>query len=72
MDFKGIEKAAREQGWRIKQIKKGVQFIPPDPTKGIVTWHGTPSDVRAIRNFLSFLRGQGFKWPWPQKKGAPE
>lgn len=69
MDYRSIEKAGREQGWRIRNVKKGVQFLPPDPTMGIVTWHGTPSDVHALRNFLSRLCQRGFIWPWPPRKG---
>ncbi len=45
------------------ETKKGLQFIPPDPTKEIVQWHGTPSDWRAVRNFLARLRQQGFEYP---------
>lgn len=65
MDYRDIERAAREQGWAVKPIKKGVQFIPPDPQRPIVTWHGTPSDVRAVRNFLAQMKRSGLIWPWP-------
>ncbi|MBI4277506.1 MAG: hypothetical protein HY660_03530 [Armatimonadetes bacterium] len=65
--IKDIEKAAREQGWRVEPTRKGLQFIPPETEKQIVQWHGTPSDVRAIRNFLAALKRQGFIWPWPRR-----
>ena len=72
MDFKKIQRAALEQGWTIKPVKKGLQYIPPDASRPIVTWHGTPSDVRALRNFLGEMRRSGLIWPWPRglkKKG---
>jgi len=65
MDFDDIARAAREQGWTTKDVKKGVQFIPPDPKRAIVTWHNTPSDVRAVRNFLAQMKRNGLTWPWP-------
>jgi hypothetical protein len=65
MDFRDIQRAALDQGWRIEPTKKGVRFVPPDPLKPMVQWHGTPSDVRAIRNFLALLKQQGLIWPWP-------
>lgn len=70
LDFRDIKKAAEAQGWRIVETKKGLQFIPSDPTREIVQWHGTPSDWRAIRNFLARLRKQGFEYP--PRKGARE
>ncbi len=69
MDFKDIEKAAHEQSWRVRPVKKGLQFIPPDSTEEIVNWHHTPSDVRAILNFLKRLQRSGLQWPWPPQKG---
>ncbi len=62
-DIKDIQRAAVAQGWTMKPTKKGLAFIPPDRTKQIVQWHGTPSYVRAIRNFLAEMRRQGFDWP---------
>ncbi len=67
MDFKDIKKAARDQGWRVESTKKGLQFIPPYPTRQIVQWHMTPSDVRAVRNFLAKMKQAGLIWPWPPK-----
>lgn len=63
LDFRDIRAAALAQGWRVQETKKGLQFIPPDPRRQIVQWHGTPSDVRAIRNFLARLRAQGLEYP---------
>ncbi len=70
MDIRKIEKAAREQGWRVERTKKGHwRFIPPDPNKKIVLGSGTPGDQRAIRNLLANLKREGFIWPWPPRKG---
>lgn len=73
MDLRGIEKAAREQGWDVGRTTKGHRrFVPPDPTKKICIFSGTPGDRRAIHNFLADLRRQGFTWPWPPMKEAKE
>ena len=67
MDMKSLEKAAKEQGWEIGHTKKGhPRWVPPDPSKPIVIGSGTPSDYRAIKNFLAQLKRSGFVWPWPQ------
>jgi len=66
-DSKNYLKAAVEQGWQLKETKKGLQLIPPDPAKEIVTVHRTPSDHRALTNVLAELRRQGLIWPWPPK-----
>ncbi len=63
MDMREIKREALLQGWRIEETKKGLRFVPPDPTKEAVQWHGTPSDVRAIKNFLALMRRSGFQWP---------
>lgn len=67
-DFKKYLRAAGEQGWQVKETTKGMQLIPPDPAKEIVTVHRTPSDHRALANVLAEMRRQGFIWPWPQKR----
>lgn len=69
MDFRKIRKAALEQGWRVKQTKSGETFYPPDPRDEPVTWHFTPSDQRAVRNFLARLKKGGLIWPPPKKRG---
>jgi hypothetical protein len=69
MDLRDLVKAAKRQRWRIDTTTSGhVRFTPPDPTKKACVFPGTPSDQRAIRNFLSQLRRQGFVWP-PERKG---
>ena len=68
MNVREIEKAAREQGWQIGTTKKGhLRWVPSDPTKPIVIAGGTPSDVRAIKNFLAQLKRSGLIWPWPPR-----
>ncbi len=63
---KDLEKAAREQGWRVTRTTKGHwQFWPPDRRIPPATFAGTPSDWRAIRNLIADLRRKGFVWPWP-------
>jgi hypothetical protein len=65
MDPKKIIRAAKRQGWTEKPLRKGVMLVPPDASKQAVTWHGSPSDVRAVRNFLALMRGSGLIWPPP-------
>lgn len=66
LDLRGIEKAAKEQGWRMTRTSKGhLGFYPPDRTKRPCISSGTPSDVRAIRNLLACLKRSGLMWPWP-------
>jgi hypothetical protein len=69
MDYRQIEKAAREQGWRVARTRKGAMFYPPDPEREAVTVHGTPSDRRALNNFLARMRRSGLVWPWPPRRG---
>lgn len=63
LDADKIVEAARRQGWRVEEKKKGRMLYPPDKAKSQVLWHNTPSDVRAVRNFLSLMRRSGLEWP---------
>ena len=63
LDARDIFDAAREQGWRIERVKKGWMLYPPDLSKPPVAWHGSPSDIAAVRNFLSQMRRSGLIWP---------
>jgi hypothetical protein len=58
MDFKDIRKEAESQGWAVDKTQKGHwRFRPP---KGeIIVTSGTPSDYRAILNFVARLRRGG-------------
>ena len=64
-EFRRVIRAAEEQGWRVRPIKKGMMLVPPDPTKPAVAIHRTPSDHRAFRNTVAKLRASGMEWPWP-------
>lgn len=69
VDLRDLEKAANDQGWRVTRTKSGhVQFWPPDGVTPPEVFSGTPSDWRAIRNFLAALKRKGFRWP-PEGKG---
>lgn len=66
-DFKSIRNALKAQGWQVEQTKSGhYKCIPPDRTKPIVISAGSPSDRRALDNFIARLRRSGFIW-----KGRP-
>jgi hypothetical protein len=62
MDYRDIRRAALEQGWRVEERKAADIWFSPDGAT-IVTWHRTPSDVRALRNFLARMRHGGLRWP---------
>lgn len=68
MDVRKIVKAAKSQGWHEDRTTRGhVRLTPADKAKEPSIFSGTPSDVKAIRNFLSHLRRNGFIWPPPGK-----
>jgi hypothetical protein len=70
MDLRDIARAAQEQGWEIGVTKKGhLRYVPPDREQPIVIGSGTPSDKRALKNFVAQLRRSGFVWPWPPRSG---
>ncbi len=61
--YQDIVDAALEQEWRVERTSKNqIQFFPPPPSKVIITASGTPSDWRAIKNLLSHLRREGFRY----------
>ena len=65
MDLRDIERAAREQGWRVGRTHKGhpVFYAPKLDVAPIVT-SGTPSDQRALKNLVGRVRAAGLVWPW--------
>lgn len=68
MDLRDIEKAARDQGWRVERNRKGHPvFYPVDESKPAIVGSGTPSDRRAILNLLSRLKAAGLQWPWASR-----
>jgi hypothetical protein len=69
LDLKDIRKELKRQGWSEEQRSSGHwRFTPPDPTRQLVHYSGSPSDWRSIRNLVGELRRQGFEWP-PKGKG---
>lgn len=50
------------QGFAIRETKKGFFAIAPDSSKGMVLIHNTESDRRAEKNTLARLRRAGFVW----------
>ncbi len=49
------------QGATVKVTHKGYQVLCP--SGGIVTFHKTPSDHRAMGNLRSLIRRNGLTWP---------
>jgi hypothetical protein len=69
VNLRDLEKAAKQQGWPVDRTADGhPRFWPPDGVTAPAIFSGTPSDWRAIRNFLADLRRKGFRWP-PEGKG---
>lgn len=68
VEWKKLVKEARRQGWRLEHGRRGqLKLIPPEPDKGIVILHRTPSDRRAFRNAVGEMRRRGLAWPPPRK-----
>ena len=60
MDLRDIERAAREQGWRVERTRKGHPvFYALSPDVALIVGSGTPGDQRALRNLLARLRAGG-------------
>jgi hypothetical protein len=65
-DYPKVAKELDRQGWRMKETKKADFWMSPDGVHS-ASWHHTPSDHRALANFVSKCRQGGFVWP--PKKG---
>lgn len=61
MDYRKIRKAAIDQGWRVLPTRSGEMFYSPDGISKAL-WHHTPSDQRAVKNFLAELKRGGLRW----------
>lgn len=62
--FRTIVEAAQAQGWSVERTEKNHwRLRPSDKTKQIVIFSGSPGDIRAIRNFISVMRRNGFVTP---------
>lgn len=60
-EVRELVKAAKKQGWRVKQTKKGYLLLDPSGQHKEQV-HMTPSDPRGLCNSLSRMRRFGFKW----------
>lgn len=60
MKIKTLLKALELQGWRVVFGGGHYRCFPPDKTKPMVVIASTPSDHRAWKNILGFLRRSGF------------
>jgi predicted RNA binding protein YcfA (HicA-like mRNA interferase family) len=60
MRIKTIIKALESQGWRVELGGRHYKCFPPDKTLPMVVIAATPSDHRAWKNILGFLRRSGF------------
>ena len=61
-ELKEIQKAAEEQGWRVKELRSGHKMLMAPDGVNKVTASGTPSAGNAIAHLLADLRRYGFEW----------
>lgn len=60
MDIDAIIREALEQGWTHDRTTRGHHQLYAPGGKGIVTFSGTPSDKRSIKNSLAEMKKLGF------------
>jgi hypothetical protein len=60
-EVRELVKAAKKQGWRVKQTKKGYLLLDPSGQHKEQV-HMTPSDPRGLCDSLSRMRRFGFQW----------
>lgn len=58
-DLRKLIRQAEKEGWRVETRKNKVMFFPADKSAEVITVHLTPSDWRAMRNFVALLRRAG-------------
>lgn len=61
-DLKKIRKALNAQGFTTELTKRGHLMVFKDG-RAVVTFSGTASDWRALKNALAKARRAGFQWP---------
>lgn len=61
-DLKKIAKALEAQGFVVKTTKKGHLMVFRDGRR-VVTFAGTASDWRSLKNGIARARRAGFRWP---------
>lgn len=59
-EVRELVKAAKRQGWRVKQTKEGYLLLDPSGRHKELL-HQTPSDPRGLRDSLSRMRRFGFE-----------
>lgn len=65
-EYPKVRREAEPQGWRVVPKRSGEMWLGPDGVTQVM-WHFTPSDHRALDNFVTKLRRGGFTWPPPRK-----
>lgn len=69
--FRDLRAAAEAQGWAVQETaKKHWKFVPPVGGLSPVFYSGSPSDWRAIRNFVAAMRQRGLQVPQSMRKGG--
>lgn len=69
--FRAVKTAAELQGWAVLETaKQHWKFVPPKAGMTPVFYSGSPSDWRAIRNFIAAMRQRGFRVPANMRKGG--
>ena len=58
--LKALFRERLDQGWLVKESRKGRMTIPPDGSKPIVAIHGTTRGARSWENMLAQLKRSGF------------
>jgi len=66
--WRDVERALRDQGWRLEETESGVMCYPPDKRLPAVSVHRDPTPP-GIRKALSRMKQYGLVWPWPPRKG---
>lgn len=62
--FQELESEAVKQGWGVERTARNhFRFRPKDKTKPLVIFAGSPSDIRAMRNFVAMLKRSGLICP---------
>lgn len=60
--FRGLREEASKQGWVVEVTANGHwKFVPPSKNCRPCFFSGSPSDWRAIKNFVALMRRNGFR-----------
>ncbi len=61
-EYRELEKAAREQGWIVKETSDGFQFLAPDGEHAVTIHMTERNPERAVKRTISRMKKYGFKW----------